>query len=97
MVLSSVMAELCLGTLSGLSGIVWPSMSHSCLGLGGLIMVPVTTVWHTKTTWMVIVFLLDLSTYYQQEPWPRFMWDSCWVHSGTQVFICVENRFVLAS
>lgn len=33
-----------------------------CLGLGGLIMVPVTTVWHTKTTWMVIVFLLDLSS-----------------------------------
>lgn len=58
-------------------------------------MVPVTTVWHTKTPWMVIVLLLDLSS--PASVWTRFMWDSCWVHSGTQVFNCMENRFVLAS
>lgn len=34
-----------------------------CLGLGGLIMVPVTTVWHTRNTWVVTVLFFGLSSH----------------------------------
>lgn len=69
-----------------------------CLSLGGLIMVPVTTVWRTKTTRMVIVLPFVLSSHHQQRPWPR----SCGIpaestQGPSSLFARVASRFVLAS
>lgn len=39
-----------------------------CLGHSDLMIVPVTTVWHTRNTWMVTVFPLGLSSHLSKSP-----------------------------